>query len=114
MDKSLLNQRVMKLMLQPLVENAIVHGIDPKKSPGHIFIIAERNGDTMIRLVVKDDGVGADQAHIDRILCSPDNAASIGLKNVAERIRLFYTDTRHAQNRKRAQRRHHRGDFNPH
>jgi signal transduction histidine kinase len=45
------------LLLQPLVENAIRHGIAPREGPGHVRIAAGRNGDRL-RLVVEDDGVG--------------------------------------------------------
>ena len=52
-----LDARVPHLLLQPLVENAIRHGIAPREGPGHVRIAAGRNGDRL-RLVVEDDGVG--------------------------------------------------------
>ncbi len=52
-----LDTRVPSLLLQPLVENAIKHGIARKAGPGHIAISARRDGD-MLRLEVRDDGVG--------------------------------------------------------
>jgi signal transduction histidine kinase len=45
------------LLLQPLVENAIRHGIAPREGPGHVRIAAGRSGDRL-RLIVEDDGVG--------------------------------------------------------
>jgi signal transduction histidine kinase len=52
-----LETRVPSLLLQPLVENAIKHGVARKSGPGHIDISARREGDKL-RLEVRDDGVG--------------------------------------------------------
>jgi signal transduction histidine kinase len=52
-----LDTRVPSLLLQPLVENAIKHGVARKAGPGHIDISARRDGDKL-RLEVRDDGVG--------------------------------------------------------
>jgi two-component system, LytTR family, sensor kinase len=52
-----LDTRVPSLLLQPLVENAIKHGVARKAGPGHIDISARREGDKL-RLEVRDDGVG--------------------------------------------------------
>jgi signal transduction histidine kinase len=52
-----LDARVPSLLLQPLVENAIKHGVAKKTGPGHIDISARRDGDKLL-LEVRDDGVG--------------------------------------------------------
>src|SRR4029450_6598579 len=52
-----LDTRVPSLLLQPLVENAIKHGVARKAGLGHIDISARREGDKL-RLEVRDDGVG--------------------------------------------------------
>ena len=49
--------RIPAMSLQPLVENAIVHGIGPRPGPGHVSVRAERNGSTVC-ITVTDDGVG--------------------------------------------------------
>jgi LytS/YehU family sensor histidine kinase len=56
-DKDTLEAMVPHLVLQPLVENAVRHGIAPRAAPGRVTIAARREGD-MLRLSVCDDGVG--------------------------------------------------------
>lgn len=72
---------VPKLILQPLAENSIYHGIKELSRPGHIQVTAEREGG-QIHLVVSDDGVGFDPALGARV--------GVGLSNVRERIALYY------------------------
>lgn len=91
--------QVPKLILQPLVENAYVHGIKPKQGSGSIMIEAHRKGDTL-EISVMDNGVGMNQDGIDKILRLLEGDApgiknqynwqSIGLKNVHDRIRYLY------------------------
>ncbi len=91
--------QVPKLILQPLVENAYVHGIKPKQGSGSIMIEAHRK-DNMLEISVMDNGVGMDQDSIDKILRllqgdapgikNQYNWQSIGLKNVHDRIRYLY------------------------
>ena len=91
--------QVPKLILQPLVENAYVHGIKPKQGSGSIMIEAHRKDD-MLEISVMDNGVGMDQQSIDKILQLLEGDApgiknqynwqSIGLKNVHDRIRYLY------------------------
>lgn len=70
------------LILQPLVENAIRHGLAVRKGPGHVDITAERVNDRLV-LRVQDDGVGlAPMVVADR--------QGIGLRNATERLRQLY------------------------
>lgn len=88
---------VMKLLLQPLVENAVYHGLEPKTGPGTLFIGARlEKGDLLISIY--DDGVGmpsgrlaALQEELERPAASGKaETAHIGLLNVQHRIRLRY------------------------
>lgn len=92
---------VPKLILQPIIENAYVHGLKPKDGSGHIMIDAEEEtGSLMISLM--DNGVGMDKETLERLralLASDEigiknehNWQSIGLKNVHDRIRYLYGD----------------------
>jgi LytS/YehU family sensor histidine kinase len=70
------------LILQPLVENAIRHGLAVRQGPGHIEVFAERRGDRLV-MQVRDDGVG---------LSTPTTPgrSGIGLRNAGERLRQLY------------------------
>lgn len=67
------------MLLQPLVENAVKHGLDPKIEGGEILIKAEE-GDGFIRIEIKDNGIGF-HAYFE---------AGVGIGNVRERLRLLY------------------------
>ena len=77
---------VPKLILQPLVENAIYHGIKPKQQPGHIAI-RSRLEENYILLEVEDDGVGMAGEKIATIM---NNKASFGLRGTFERLNIFF------------------------
>ena len=70
------------LILQPLVENAIRHGLAVRQGPGHIEVFAERRGDRLV-MQVRDDGVGLSTDAIP-------GRSGIGLKNASERLRQLY------------------------
>ncbi|GAA6409695.1 sensor histidine kinase [Blautia hominis] len=93
-DEELYGFQIPKMTLQPLVENAIYHGIKPTGKPGHIIITGELCEDE-VTLSVVDDGAGMSKAYFADVLkgkrISTDKE-SFGLKNVAERLKLFYGD----------------------
>ncbi len=83
-----------KLILQPLVENAIIHGMDEAES-GHIYIAALKmaeNGKDLLKISVQDDGKGISDEMLEAL--SREDAAALeghlGLKNVNTIIRLYY------------------------
>jgi two-component system LytT family sensor kinase len=77
-------------VLQPLVENAVRHGLEKKPGRGHISIVAEDAGPEC-RISVEDDGVGMDPQQARSSLAGRNNG--IGLANVDERLRtVFGTD----------------------
>jgi two-component system, LytTR family, sensor kinase len=82
-DPKALDARVPHLILQPLVENAIRHGIAPRAAPGLIEILARRqNG--MVQLVVRDNGAGLGPRSIESSL------KGIGLANTRARLEQLY------------------------
>ena len=93
------NQLIPKLILQPIVENAFIHGIKPMDGPGHIQLMAERLDNT-VTLTVMDNGVGVDEDALNKLYTLLDSDqpghkenyewASIGLKNVHDRLRYLY------------------------
>ncbi|TXC90561.1 sensor histidine kinase [Metabacillus litoralis] len=89
----------LKLVLQPIVENAIYHGIKERRGPGHIYIQANKEQDFLV-LTVRDDGKGIDQDRLGKLRKTMDalydNKESkqidigYGMMNVQERIKLTY------------------------
>ena len=79
------------LCLQPLVENAVRHGLEGKPGPGRVTIIAEDH-DREAVISVEDDGVGEDPERVRRALAGDGSSDSIGLGNVDERLRSTYGD----------------------
>ena len=85
-------EKVINLILQPLVENAIYHGIKYKGSKGLIRIAGYREGDLIILKVI-DNGIGMDEDTLKGIFDkSKDREGSngVGVYNVQTRIRLYY------------------------
>jgi len=79
------------LCLQPLVENAVRHGLEAKSGPGHITILAE-DGVGECRISVEDDGVGADPEQVRLAMTGEGDSDSIGVGNVDERLRSVFGD----------------------
>lgn len=80
------------LSLQPLVENAVQHGINSDSGHAHIDITAYDEG-THVLIAVDDDGPGADPGHIARILAGSTDGSHVGLRNVDLRLRHIYGGT---------------------
>lgn len=81
--------RIPSLLIQPLVENAIVHGIEPCKGKGVVVIAVKDQGDR-VRISVKDTGHGIDQQVIERVARNEMPGHNIGLLNVHHRVSLLY------------------------
>ncbi len=85
--------KIPKLLLQPIVENAIFHGIEPTDKPGRIYIECTDNGQSL-KIDILDDGAGIDRETIAKIFTGEHNISNrfsgIGLKNVDERLKLYF------------------------
>jgi two-component system LytT family sensor kinase len=79
------------LCLQPLVENAVRHGLEQKAGSGTITIVAE-DFDREAVISIEDDGVGEDPERVRRALAGDTSLDSIGLGNVDARLRSTYGD----------------------
>ncbi|MCR2806071.1 cache domain-containing sensor histidine kinase [Paenibacillus soyae] len=91
---------MIKLALQPIVENAIYHGLDETKQVMHIRIAAETRGHEAV-VTIRDDGIGMNEEELERLnrsLAGLDGAGKIrnekgggiGLRNINERLKLHY------------------------
>lgn len=86
---------IIKFLLQPIVENAIFHGIEPKGGIGRIDIYLERESDDIVIQIV-DDGIGMTEEQIEALLNQETGAknerglSGIGVSNINERIKMTY------------------------
>ncbi|MDD6222821.1 MAG: sensor histidine kinase [Lachnospiraceae bacterium] len=92
-DESLLTCPVPRFLLQPIVENAIFHGIEPK-GKGTITIVIARSGDDLSASVT-DDGIGMREEDIQNVLSGQTDdphefSRHIGIANVNQRVKLNY------------------------
>ena len=90
----ILEYSIPKLVLQPIVENAIIHGIQESDDQRGIIEIEGSMAQSVIRLLVKDNGIGLDPGQLleirRRIQAGSDNGRSYGLRNVNQRIRHYF------------------------
>ena len=87
-DPTIKNEKMPKLLLQPVVENAIEHGIDEKEDGDKkIFLSFRGNGDDVV-ITVRDNGMGMPQEKAETLVTY--QAKGYGLKNVNDRIRILY------------------------
>ncbi|HEV7979636.1 sensor histidine kinase [Amycolatopsis sp.] len=77
------------LVLEPLVENAIRHGIEPRSGAGLVQVRGEAEGNECV-ISVEDDGVGMEPEKAKAILAGRGDAGSVGLANVDRRLRSVY------------------------
>ncbi|MFC0329017.1 sensor histidine kinase [Paenibacillus sepulcri] len=85
-----LNCKAVKIVLQPLVENAIHHGIERKGCRGSIEVDIYKEENRLIYRIT-DDGAGADEAELNALLGKvEENNRGLGIKNVNDRIRLYF------------------------
>ncbi len=101
-DPSLLDFKIIKLVLQPLVENAIYHGIKNKRGRGHITVTAQYTDDThsFIKFSVIDDGAGFTPERLEQVKNELEHASDdteklssvYGVYNVHRKLKLYYGD----------------------
>ncbi len=89
----LMDKIILKLLLQPLIENSILHGLEPQKNGGYINLSIYTD-DSYLYINVADNGVGVDESIIQSKLRSDHKTDSVfALKNIDERIHLHYGET---------------------
>lgn len=94
-DDSLLHYQIPCFSIQPLVENAIIHGLEPKKEGGKVSLSVVAEAD-VLHIRVEDNGVGFDAfTNIHTIKPSSGERTHIGLKNLDRRLMLLYGEPGH-------------------
>ena len=90
LDPASLDVVVPSMLLQPLVENSIKHGLSPKIEGGSIYLRSRVTNSRLI-IEVEDDGVGMGAAQLEE--SSSWSGMGIGMANVSERLQVLYGDT---------------------
>lgn len=95
-DEDVMQNTIIKLILQPIVENAVFHGLEQKMGGGEVTVTIRRKLDNYIMLLVTDNGCGMEKEKVDQLTKSLENNSTeskgIGLANIYQRLKLFYGD----------------------
>lgn len=96
-DESLLDNQILRFTLQPIAENAVFHGIEPKGSHGQIDITLYELSEKIIAIDIKDDGVGIEEDVCSSILSGDNTGRSgffrqVGIASVNKRLRYTFGD----------------------
>ncbi|MFT3890920.1 MAG: sensor histidine kinase [Anaerolineales bacterium] len=96
-DENVMENTILKLILQPLVENALYHGIKNKRQGGTIIVRAKRKGNDEVQLEVEDNGIGFTPTKLAQLRAELEDESGdiklesgFGIGNVNKRIRLYY------------------------
>lgn len=95
-NESLLETKTIKLVFQPVVENAIFHALETIEGKGHILVKGYINKEEAV-FEIRDNGVGMIESQLEDLNRSindfdikPDGSRGIGLRNINERIKLYF------------------------
>ncbi len=95
-EEAVRQKKMIKLLLQPLVENAVFHGVEKNLDGGDIFVNVQMTDKGLIQFCVEDNGCGMTEERKKEILDmleqeeKEENVKGIGLLNIYKRLRLFY------------------------
>lgn len=102
-DEQLLQVTMLKMLLQPIVENAVYHGLERKVGEGCVDIKVRRSDEDRVQVVIRDDGRGMERSQFEEIVkrishlqgstteeWGGKDEKGIGLLNICRRMKLFY------------------------
>lgn len=95
LDPTIRKKPMMKLLLQPLVENAVFHGLEQKVEEGLVDITIVSKDESHICFTIEDDGCGMSQEELQKLfdeMKSQENKDRIGISNIYHRLNLLYED----------------------
>ena len=93
-QEDVLDKPMIRFFLQPLVENAVFHGLEGKMGNGSVGVLIESDEDKL-KITIADDGLGMDEDTLNKLrelVRKPGENNGIGLPNIIQRLRLFYGD----------------------
>lgn len=93
-DEDLLSAKILKLTLQPIIENAVYHGIKAKEGKGTIILTGRKEGETAV-FQIYDDGVGMTPEQLSSLRRSlagdgKESFKNFGIRNVSQRLKLYF------------------------
>ncbi|MGO4106555.1 cache domain-containing sensor histidine kinase [Paenibacillus sp. YAF4_2] len=102
-DDELLNEMMLKMLLQPLVENAVFHGLERKLGEGEVLIEIRKSTENKIELLIQDNGQGMSEGELkelregllrydEPVPAESEQQDGIGISNIYRRTNLFYGD----------------------
>lgn len=103
-EADLHDEPILKMLLQPIVENAVFHGLERIIGEGHVNIDIRKSNQAGIRVTIEDNGYGMDRTQLEALVdklqgfdepmgnTEQDNGKGIGMLNIYRRLRLFYGD----------------------
>lgn len=97
-DENLLNYNILRMLLQPLAENAVFHGLELKDGNGFVRISVRQLSVDRVEILVEDNGLGIEDVKVEQLRAAivnanrkPDNSGhGIGLCNIYRRLQIFY------------------------
>jgi two-component system sensor histidine kinase YesM len=98
-EERFLSCRLPKMILQPIIENAVYHGLEPRSRPGLLTVSVHESPNRVLTIRISDNGNGMTEEELqylrDRLdgLDSSHNETGIGLRNVHNRLRLIYGES---------------------
>ncbi|WP_199615841.1 cache domain-containing sensor histidine kinase [Paenibacillus alkalitolerans] len=102
-DERLLNLKTIKMLLQPIVENAVFHGLEMKIDSGVVRVEVKKTAQNQVQYIVQDNGYGMEEIQLKELVArlrqfesqgwmAREAAKGIGLPNIYRRIKLLYGD----------------------
>ena len=93
-DEASYEYTTIKIILQPIIENCIIHGILQKSEKKGLIRLKVYIEDASVVFIVQDDGIGMPYKKMETILSTPttNDSHGYGIRNINERIKLFYGD----------------------
>lgn len=91
-EQSILDVKMPSMILQPIIENAWIHGLGDVEYTGIIWVKAYQSG-SFAEISIKDNGKGMSQEKIEEVLSGRSSSKGIAIKNILSRLKIFYNTT---------------------